>query len=218
MNKKNLHEQMLELGINDIATNEVMKDTSMNTDSYVITATRSQVAQISEACNTMARLELAQLNALLDVLPLEDGVDCWGLLQKLESLLRPYLKQNMEFSQYFPMHQVLRHRLSWDKYPEGGLTVNFDEPLIVNDEPLIKIAKTGKKGLTQDVFVGQPVSVKSAHVDANGVAFLNECKIDKLRVVDGQHLSMVSDCWQKPVGRGYDTTDWQNSPINRHTR
>lgn len=38
-------------------------------------------------------------------------------------------------------YQVQRHRLSWDRYPEGGWTVNFDEPYKVGKEPLAAIER-----------------------------------------------------------------------------
>lgn len=39
------------------------------------------------------------------------------------------------------MHQVFRHRLSWDTNPKGDITVNFDDPLKTSEEPLAKIAE-----------------------------------------------------------------------------
>lgn len=36
---------------------------------------------------------------------------------------------------------VIRHRLSWDKYPEGGKTVNFHEPMKFGEEPLTEIKR-----------------------------------------------------------------------------
>jgi hypothetical protein len=34
------------------------------------------------------------------------------------------------------LHQVIRHRLSWDDQPEGGITVNFDTPMKYGKEEL----------------------------------------------------------------------------------
>ena len=215
-NENSLHEQLMELGANEIATYNAMIGSDDSNYQYSITATRKQTAMLSEACNTMARLEIAQINALLDVLPLRDNVNHWELLQKLEVLLSPYLKTSRPLSNYFPMHQALRHRLSWDKYPEGGMTVNFDEPLMLDDTPLLLIANLNMKELTQNMFIDQPNNIRSAHIDSNGTAFLNECFIEELRVVDGQHICMTADLWQKPIGTGYKTQDWQFSPINRN--
>ena len=216
MNTNSLHEQLIQMGFDEIVTNEVMaNNTEDQQDHYMIIATRPQVAKISNACNTMARLELAQFNALLDVLPLKDNVNCWELLKQLEALFKPHLKDNLMLSDYFPMHQAIRHRLSWDRHPEGGMTVNFDEPMKINDEPLILISNLKKKELTQDVFFNQPENINSAHIDANGIAFLNECMISQLKIIDGQHISTVLGSWQKPIGGGYKIENWKNSAINR---
>jgi hypothetical protein len=49
-----------------------------------------------------------------------------------------------EISDYYrvawDLHQVIRHRISWDEHPEGGMTVNFDTPMRSSEkEELAKI-------------------------------------------------------------------------------
>lgn len=39
------------------------------------------------------------------------------------------------------LYQILRYKYSWDKYPEGGYTVNFNPPIKMGQEPLAKITK-----------------------------------------------------------------------------
>ena len=39
------------------------------------------------------------------------------------------------------IYQVIRHKLSWDKNPKGGMTVNYDTPMKWGKSPLIKIDK-----------------------------------------------------------------------------
>jgi hypothetical protein len=41
----------------------------------------------------------------------------------------------------FDLEQVIRHRLAWDKKPEGGHTVDFHEPHSWSNCPLAKITK-----------------------------------------------------------------------------
>jgi hypothetical protein len=43
--------------------------------------------------------------------------------------------------------QVIRHRLAWDQKPEGGITVDFDEPMVTAREflPTISLVKTAKE-------------------------------------------------------------------------
>jgi len=37
--------------------------------------------------------------------------------------------------------QVIQHRLAWDEKPEGGIQVNFRDPIKWSDQPLAKIEK-----------------------------------------------------------------------------
>lgn len=36
------------------------------------------------------------------------------------------------------IQQVVRHCKAWHEYPEGGLTVNFDEPMNCSGQPMPK--------------------------------------------------------------------------------
>ena len=192
-----------------------LKSDFMFDHEYQITATGRQIDDISYACEKMARIEIGQINAFIDALPLKDDTDTYALLQQLEYLIKPHLKSNLPHSPFFTMHQSLRHRRSWDIHPEGGMTVNFDEPLILDPKtPLLKVALVEKE-LTQDIFIGLPDTILSAHIDENGLAFVNETTTDNLFVQDGQHISSELGKWQYPVGRGYKTVNWQASPINR---
>jgi hypothetical protein len=38
------------------------------------------------------------------------------------------------------IHQTMRYAISWAKNPDGGMTVNFDEPLKLTGEPLPSVA------------------------------------------------------------------------------
>jgi len=38
--------------------------------------------------------------------------------------------------QAYDIQQVIRHRLAWDRNPEGGITVNFDSPMRTSTEQL----------------------------------------------------------------------------------
>lgn len=47
-----------------------------------------------------------------------------------------------EFRTAFDIQQVVRHRIAWDRKPEGGIQVNFDTPRQIGTEPLAEISKT----------------------------------------------------------------------------
>lgn len=48
-----------------------------------------------------------------------------------------------EFRVAYDLHQVLRHRLAWDRYPQGGTNVVFDKPRQTGQEPLATIKRKG---------------------------------------------------------------------------
>lgn len=209
----------------DIKTPETVDEPSQAVDNnkynymfdrqYQITATGRQVDDLSFACETMARIEIGQMNAIIDALPLKGDTDTHALLHQIEYLLKPYIKPNLPHSPFFTMHQSLRHRRSWDIHPEGGMTVNFDEPLILDPKtPLLDVVLVEHE-LTQDIFKGQPDHILSAHIDENGTAMLSQCLANELTVHQGRHICLKAGVWQYSVGKGYKTDNWQASPINR---
>ena len=73
------------------------------------------------------------------------------------------------------------------------------------------------KKLTQAVFDDAPDWVKSAAVDSDGEANLFESNKDTLRCrqYGGFWSKGVAGTRRKVVGLDYDTTDWENSAIDR---
>jgi hypothetical protein len=48
-------------------------------------------------------------------------------------------KVDDDFRVAYDLQQVIRHRLAWDRKPEGDITVPFDKPMQIGQEPLAKI-------------------------------------------------------------------------------
>ena len=73
------------------------------------------------------------------------------------------------------------------------------------------------KKLTQDDFKNAPPWVKSAAVNESGIAYGHEKTKSNLRVLfigsGGVHISSGSNTIE--LGKGHDTTNWQNSAIDR---
>ena len=70
--------------------------------------------------------------------------------------------------------------------------------------------------LTQKVFKDAPDRVKSAVMDSQGRVWLFECT--------KEHLAPNHRLWVSDIetgfyyyGGGFDTTDWQNSAVNKET-
>lgn len=46
-----------------------------------------------------------------------------------------------EFRRVYDLHQVIRHRLAWDKNPKGDWTYPYDKPNRLGDQPLATITE-----------------------------------------------------------------------------
>lgn len=71
------------------------------------------------------------------------------------------------------------------------------------------------KQLTQAIFNDCPNWVKSAAVDSDGYAYLYEESAELLTL---HELEFSNSSWgtaRKSLGGNYDTTNWQNSAIDR---
>ena len=75
------------------------------------------------------------------------------------------------------------------------------------------------KTLTQEVFKDVPEWVKSVAVDSDGEAWGHEVNKDMLLPLLYGSDRWVQNCYRHNyphyIGNGYDTTNWQNSAIDR---
>ena len=136
--------------------------------------TERQMQALSEACDLYSRLAMGQLDDLKHVLPLAkfDEIDWSGFhedMAKVEALLRTHYSHELRAPNSFfgiaseqvseqakaacDLHQVVRHRLAWDRaYDEGVIKpgdsrkwpemmqVSFDDPMghAKDDLPTVK--------------------------------------------------------------------------------
>lgn len=129
-------------------------------EKYVLELTADQIDVIAEATEILARIGIGQFWTILD--HISGGVfdddkldyDHRRSYDKLSHAL--YKDQNIPIGGgpgihnekvhhrhriAWDIHQVLRHRRSWDRHPEGGLGVSFDTPYQDSPEPLPKIVR-----------------------------------------------------------------------------
>lgn len=141
-------------------------------DSFLVTKKEAQV--LSKACDVYARTLMGQFGEAIDNLPLKQGVDydkVWRVKVFLQSLLpevlihridgwssslgvgSPDLHPNSNIA--VDIHQVIRHKLSWEGAVEKGIiesedsprewsemmTVNYDSPFHWGTEPLCSLVK-----------------------------------------------------------------------------
>lgn len=144
----------------------------MSETTYTLTVTAKQAAVISQACELLTRLSLGQWHEFIRHMP--GDAFCHSI--ELEDELRPIMEEwlachpigknevvidgwrsnlgigspdvSSEAKVAFDLHQVIRHRLAWDKAVADGITdgqtrdwsrmmiVDYDDPMRYGTEPL----------------------------------------------------------------------------------
>lgn len=116
---------------------------------YTVTLSERQVRVIKDALDLYSRIGMGQLKEVVNILCLnkddrENRHDIISIIRNsLESLSNLWIggsgyhgitsrKISNSFRVAWDIQQVLRHRVSWDREPKGGITVNFDEPMITS--------------------------------------------------------------------------------------
>lgn len=125
--------------------------------SYTLTLTARQAAEISRACEVLARLQMGQIDMALRELPLASYLD-YDAQRMIESILQPLYDDGgkRHDSIAWDLYQVVRHRLAWDRAIERGeigpgerrrwpemMGVCYDEPMQRGSEPLARIERAG---------------------------------------------------------------------------
>jgi|SRR5690554_935521 len=123
---------------------------------YTLHLTEKQAAEISHACEILARLRMGQIDMALRELPLETPME-YEQEQYVSNYLRSlYRPGGIRVDEYaWDLHQVIRHRLAWDRAYRDGIVnpgdardwsqmmgVIYDEPLPMSNEPLAKMERT----------------------------------------------------------------------------
>lgn len=118
---------------------------------YNITVTQEQAKLLSLVLDLYSRMESGQLDYVFSMIPWKHNEDLKSakpLLKELQLLLTGIQNGNLGIGNVsnsakmaYDLHQVIRHRLSWDENPNGGIQVNFDKPMKWSDEPLAKIER-----------------------------------------------------------------------------
>ena len=132
---------------------------------YTFTITDQQARVLSTACEVLARLGIGQFEDALRHLPQRDGID-WSAWHADMRAIGATLSQHMPHGidghrsnlgihnadpaaqSAWDLHQVIRHRLAWDRATAEGVTdgrtrrwpammaVSYDTPHHVGNEPL----------------------------------------------------------------------------------
>ena len=126
----------------------------MSSPEYILKLNSDQAHVLSRACEFYSRMHIGQLNEIkwdLSVKRWNDNID-HDLIEYAINILRqqffPELvhpgaslsiwDNNSTAEHAWNIYQVVRHALAWQEHPEGGITVNFHEPMKFGKEPLPK--------------------------------------------------------------------------------
>lgn len=128
---------------------------------YKLTLNKEQAKVIAQALDLFARIGCGQFEELLRHPTMSkrmiDMMDNPNYLERKESietgiylakLLIADLPPNASISIVaadehnriaYDIYQVIRHKMAWEERPEGGLEVNFNEPMKWSEQPLPEI-------------------------------------------------------------------------------
>jgi len=110
---------------------------------YQLTLTEKQARIVRDACELYERLHAGQWHAMKHLIPIKKEFN-WAILEeRFRLFIQPYCDTTkMKFERNAgDIYHVIRHRISWDRCPEGGFTVDFYKPMKFGDEPLPEIKR-----------------------------------------------------------------------------
>lgn len=120
---------------------------------YVLTLTPEQEYIVEQALELLARLHIGQFERIAELLCDPRDIDYCKRRDLARDLLRlaaivvfgrnacnyPDINgKSEEHERAWTIYSVLRHARSWHENPEGGFTVNYDEPLNLTGGPMPK--------------------------------------------------------------------------------
>lgn len=123
---------------------------------YQLSLTEKQAQVIINALDLYSRIGMGQLEEIAHILRsspnanpdkilavealAREAADCWmGHVGGYNGISSD--KVHDVFRIAWDLQQVIRYRLAWDRHPEGGIQVVFDEPLKSSKEPFAVIKK-----------------------------------------------------------------------------
>ena len=130
-----------------------MVDTDDKT--YIVRLTGKQLRALSNAAELEARIWIGQLGFVREVLQrdprlMEDDIIRWGEVEWAFAQVKQAVfpgdpvgggpaihapRVNHTAKVLFDLYEVFRHRLAWDRKPEGGMGVDFHEPMPISGLP-----------------------------------------------------------------------------------
>ena len=112
----------------------------MTTRTHTLTITKQQLEFIRDATELLSRIAGGQIEEALRYAPI-DQKDYWeargAMLRALEPFISKTYQPSVIDSGCWDIYQVTRHRLAWDRKPEGDPScLHFHEPVQHGLDPL----------------------------------------------------------------------------------
>lgn len=130
---------------------------------YQINLNEEHMQSLILACETLLRVSMAQFNYAIDMgfnVPddrMEEVRKACDILKEACGL-SPSQNYSAHSSQVkesakvaHDIYEVLRHRLSWDRKPQGGFGVYYDTPFLISLQPPVKVKRIDSN-MTLDGF------------------------------------------------------------------
>lgn len=138
---------------------------------YKLTLTEEQMKILSVATDVFARLGIGQFQCALEYLPIKNGLlnETWHKdMEQIRDIISKYTIDHVDgyrsslgihskkvkdiFKNSYDLHQVIRHKLSWDRaiteglakfeddqQVKGNYTVDYDRPFQTSKQPLARV-------------------------------------------------------------------------------
>lgn len=131
---------------------------------YILEMNEDQAQILTDALEFYARMSIGQWKELADIsLDMRDDEyfekreALVNGLKKLRAIAYPELPYDGSYSVTakplaclaWELYTVMRHRIAWTNHPEGGIIVDFDDPISFSGIPLAEcnaVERQGKEG------------------------------------------------------------------------
>ena len=137
-------------------------------DTYNLTINEKQAQVIAQALDLASRIQMGQWCEFIEWLPQQRRFCGNDLREQLQPIMNKHFAEakpdecpqpirgwGSHYSIHSPyvhdtarvawdLQKVIEHRLAWDRNPSGGITVDFDGPHCVGDEPIAVMEKVNR--------------------------------------------------------------------------
>lgn len=196
---------------NELAAIHMMMVASKHDHYYDIKISTQQLESLLGACDLLLSLKSGQLAPIVRNIPLKQDCNLFALIHDLEGLFRPLMRQSQLDLSLLTIRKILIDQLNSDQSSEiNGCVIEKSISKLV-------VMPALKQELSQDIFIHQPSSIKSAYINENGHAYISECAKENLSIQHGCYVGQLG-LNSYFIGSEYNNDRWRASAINRFSQ